>query len=186
MSHSQLQVLFLLSVQNISIFGKEFHQSDFDIDHLVMSMCIKSSFVWLVECVCYDQCVLLAKLCQPLLCFILYSKAKLACYCRYLLTSYFGFQSPMMKSTSFFGVTSRRSCRFSWHPFSFNFFSISDWGIDLDYCDTAWFTLEINRDHSVIFEIAPMYCASDSFGDYDGFSISSQGFLPRVVDITVI
>ena len=27
-------------------------------------------------------------------------------------------------------------------------------GIDLDYCDTEWFTLEMNRDHSVIFEIA--------------------------------
>jgi len=34
-------------------------------------------------------------------------------------------------------------------------FSISGWGIDLDYCDTEWFTLETNRDHSVVFEIAP-------------------------------
>ena len=39
--------------------------------------------------VCYDQCILLAKLCYPLPCFILYSKAKLACYSRYLLTPYF-------------------------------------------------------------------------------------------------
>ena len=43
----------------------------------------------LEEGVRYDQCVLLAKLCYPLPCFILYSKAKLACYSRYLLTSYF-------------------------------------------------------------------------------------------------
>ena len=28
------------------------------------------------------------------------------------------------------------------------------WGIDLDYCDIEWFALEINRDHSVVFEIA--------------------------------
>ena len=41
---------------------------------------------------------------------------------------------------------------------SFRFFSISGWGIDLDYCDIEWFVLEINRDHSVIFEIAPKYC----------------------------
>ena len=27
-------------------------------------------------------------------------------------------------------------------------------GIDLDYCDTEWFALEMNRNHSVIFEIA--------------------------------
>ena len=27
-------------------------------------------------------------------------------------------------------------------------------GTDLDYCDTEWFALEMNRDHSVIFEIS--------------------------------
>ena len=43
-----------------------------------------------------------------------------------------------------------------------------------------------NRDHSVIFEIAPKYCISDSFVDYDGYSIASKGFLPMVVDIMVI
>ena len=53
-------------------------------------------------------------------------------------------------------------------------------GIDLDYCDTAWFALETNRDHSVIFEIAPKYCISDSFVDCEGYSISSKGFLPTV------
>ena len=31
-------------------------------------------------------------------------------------------------------------------------------GIDLDYCDIEWFVLEMNRDHSVIFEIAPKNC----------------------------
>ena len=36
------------------------------------------------------------------------------------------------------------------------------WGIDLDYCDIEWFALEINRDHSVIFEIASKYCILDS------------------------
>ena len=35
-------------------------------------------------------------------------------------------------------------------------------GIDLDYCDIEWFALETNRDHPVIFEIAPKYCISDS------------------------
>ena len=47
-------------------------------------------------------------------------------------------------------------------------------------------SLEMNRDHSVIFEIAPKNCISDSFVDYDGHSISSKGFLPTVVDIMVI
>ena len=41
-------------------------------------------------------------------------------------------------------------------------------------------------DHSVIFETVPMNCILDSFVDYDGYSISSQVFLPTVVDIMVI
>ena len=65
-------------------------------------------------------------------------------------------------------------------------FSITGWGIDLDYCVIEWFALETNRDHSVVFEIASKYCISDSFVDHDGYSISSQGFLPTVVDIMVI
>ena len=28
------------------------------------------------------------------------------------------------------------------------------WGIDLDYYDIEWFALEMNGDHSVIFQIA--------------------------------
>ena len=36
------------------------------------------------------------------------------------------------------------------------------WGIDLYYCDIEWFALEMNRDHSVIFEIASKYCILDS------------------------
>ena len=59
-------------------------------------------------------------------------------------------------------------------------------GTDLDYCDIEWFALEMNRDHSVIFEIASKYIISDSFVDHDGYSISSEGFLPAVVDIMVI
>ena len=58
--------------------------------------------------------------------------------------------------------------------------------IDLDYCDIEWFALETNRDHSVVFEIASKCCISDSFVDYNGYSISSKGFLPTVVDIMVI
>ena len=44
----------------------------------------------------------------------------------------------------------------------------------------------MNRDHSVVFEIVSKYCILDSFVDYDGYSISSKGLLPTVVDIMVI
>ena len=48
------------------------------------------------------------------------------------------------------------------------------------------FALETDRDHSVFFEIASKYCILDSFVDHDGYTISSKGFLPTVVDIMVI
>ena len=67
----------------------------------------------------------------------------------------------------------------------FSFFSITGWGINLDYCDIEWFALETNRDQSVVFENASKYCISDSFVDHDGYPICSEGFLPAV-DIMVI
>ena len=69
---------------------------------------------------------------------------------------------------------------FFWNSLAFSMILI-----DLDYCDIEWFALEMNRDHSVIFEIESKYCISESFVDYDGYSISSKGFLLPVVDIIV-
>ena len=56
----------------------------------------------------------------------------------------------------------------------------------MDYYDIEWFALETNRDHSVVFETASKYCISDYSVDHDGYSISSEGFLPTVVDIMII
>ena len=69
--------------------------------------------------------------------------------------------------------------------FNFSFFSVTGRVIDLDYHDIEWFALEMKRNHSVIFETASKYCILDSFVDYDGYSISSKGFLPAVVVIMV-
>ena len=94
--------LVFLTAYSFSIFGcKEYNQPDFGIDHLAMSMCRVISCV-VGRGVCYDQCILLAKL--PLSCFILYSKAKLVCYSRYLLTSYFCTPVPFNKKDIFLGV----------------------------------------------------------------------------------
>ena len=60
------------------------------------------------------------------------------------------------------------------------------WGIDLEYCDSEWFALEMNRDHSLVFDFAPKYCILDSLVDCEGYSISFKVFLPTVVDIMVI
>ena len=64
--------------------------------------------------------------------------------------------------------------------------SITDWGIGLDYGDIEWFALEMNRNHSIAFEITPKYCISNSFVDYNGYFISPKGFLTTVIDIMVI
>ena len=77
------------------------------------------------------------------------------------------------------------SVRLQGKPFNITAILISD-KIDFDYHDIEWFALEKNRVHSVAFEIASKYCISDSFVDHDGYSISSEGFLPEVVDIMVI
>ena len=70
-------------------------------------------------------------------------------------------------------------------PINFSFFSITGWGIDLDYCVIEWFALE-NKQIILFFEIALKYCILDSFIDYEGYSISSKEFLLKVVDIMVI
>ena len=54
------------------------------------------------------------------------------------------------------------------------------------YCDVEWFALEMNRDHSVDFEVVPKFCIFDPFVDYKGYSISSKGFFPTIVDTMVI
>ena len=59
-------------------------------------------------------------------------------------------------------------------------------GHRLRLLDIEWFALEMNRNHFVIFEIASKDCISYYFVDYEGYSISSNGFLPTVVDIMVI
>ena len=92
----------------------------------------------------------------------------------------------LMNRISFLGVSSRRSYSWSVELINFSFFGIDGRGIDLDYCDVKWLALEMNQNHSVIFEVVPRYCISDSFVDYEGYSISSKGFLLTVVDIMVI
>ena len=66
--------------------------------------CVESSLVLLEKGVCYDQWVLLAKLYQPLPCFIPYSKAKFACYSRCFLTSYFCIPVSYNEKNIFFWV----------------------------------------------------------------------------------
>ena len=101
------------------------------------------------------------------------------------MTSYFCIPVHYKEKDIFLCVSSRRSCRSSQNH-STSASSALLVRADLDYRDIEWFALEMNRDHSVVFEIASKYCILDSFVDYEGYSISSKGFLPTVVDIIVI
>ena len=56
----------------------------------------------------------------------------------------------------------------------------------MDCCDIECLVLEMNRDHSVAFEIALKYCISESLVDYEGYSFSAKEFLPTVVEVVVI
>ena len=75
----------------------------------------------------------------------------------------FAFQSPkdilgwcpMMKRTSFFGVSSRILVSLHRTVHHQLFFSISGWSIDVDYCDFEWFALEMNKDYSVTLRLHP-------------------------------
>ena len=51
----------------------------------------------------------------------------------------------------------------------------------------CWMVCHGNEwDHSVIFKVVSKYYISDSFVDYEGYSICSMRFLPTVADIMVI
>ena len=147
---SQLQVPFLVTLQNFFIFGhKEYNQPDLVLT-ILRCPCIESSLVLLTQHICYDQCVLLAKLCQPLVCFTLYSKAKLACYSRCFLTSHLCIRILYV----LFWCQYQNSCR------SLQNHSTSA-SLTLAVEAQTWITVMLNdlswkqTDHSVIFEIAP-------------------------------
>ena len=58
------------------------------------------------------------------------------------------------------------------------------WDVDLDYCDIEWFALETE----IILSFLRLHPSTAfwTLVDHDGYSISSKGFVPAVVDILVI
>ena len=103
------QSCFLLTVCSISIFGcKEYNQSDFSIDYLVISMCRVFSCVVGRGCLVWSVCSLgKTLLAFALLHFVLRPNLPVTPGISWLPT--FAFQAPIMKRTSFLGVSSRRS-----------------------------------------------------------------------------
>ena len=67
-------------------------------------------------------------------------------------------------------------------PFNFSFFSVTGWGIDLDYRDIEWLALETKIILSFL-RLHPSTAFWTLVVDCDVYSISSKGFLPTVVNI---
>ena len=106
MSHSQLQVLFLLTMYSFSIFGcTEYNQYDFGFDHLVMSMyrgfsCVvgRGCLLWPEFAFFWQNSISLcpASFCTP--------RPNLPVTPGVSWLPTFAFHFPIMKRTSFLGV----------------------------------------------------------------------------------
>ena len=119
---------------------------------------------------------------------ILFSKAKVACYSRYLLTSYFCILIPYDEKDIFFWILVLEHLVGLHRTIQFQLLQRYWLGHRLELL-WYWMVCLGNRDHSVIFEIASKDCISDSFVYYHGYFISSKGFLPTVVvgqDVVVV
>ena len=88
------------------------------------------------------------------------------------VSSYFCIPVPYNEKDIFWGCQFQKVLQVFIEPFNFSFFSVTGCGKDLDNCDTEWFALETNRDHSVIFEIVSKYCISDSSVDHHFYLFS--------------
>ena len=176
LSHSQLQILFLLTMYSFSIFDyKEHNQSDFSIDHLMMYMCRVISHVFrkggLSKVVCP------VAFCTP--------RPTLPVTPGISWLPNFASQPTMMKRTFFLvlawecvvGLHRTGQVQLLWHQWLRH-------TLGLSWCWVV--ALEMKQDHSVICEVAPKHCIWDSLGTSDSYFISSKEFLLTVVDIMVI
>ena len=53
----------------------------------------------------------------------------------------------------------------------------------MDYCDIEWSALEMNRDHSVVFEIASKYCILDLLLTMMAIPFLLRDSCPHILDI---
>ena len=168
-----------------SIFGcKEYNQSHFGVDHLVMSMCRVFSCVIGRGCLLWPVCSLgKTLLAFALLHFILQGQTCLLFWIS--LDFHLLHSNPLWwKGHLYFGVSSRwpvglhRAIQLHllWHQ--------SGHRLGLLWC---WAVCLGNKRRSFChFEIEPKYCILDSPVEYEGYSICSMGFLPTEVEIMVI
>ena len=136
--------------------------------------------------VCYDKHVLLTKLCYLLPCCILYSKSKFAWYSWYLSTSSCCIPIPYDENDIFFlvlvledvvGLYRTGQLQLLWHQWLRHRLGL------LWY----WMVCLGKKPRSLCcFWGCPKYDILGFFVVYEDYSIFSKGFLPVIVDVTVI
>ena len=108
--HSAPSLVFAVYVELLHLGCKGYNQSDFSIDHLVTSMCR------VVSCVVGRRCLLwsVSSFGKSLLAFpLLHLRPNLPVSPDICWLPTFALQFPIMKRTSFFGVSFKRSYRSS-------------------------------------------------------------------------
>ena len=102
--------------------------------------CVESSLVLLEEGVCYDQSVLLENsviLCPASFCTLRPNLPVTLVFLDFLLLH----SSPLWWKGHVALVFVLEGLVDLHGTVNFSFFSVSSWGIDLDYCDTEWFCI---------------------------------------------
>ena len=134
---------------------------NFGVDHLVMSMCRVFSCVVGRGCLVWPVRSLGKTLVAfALIYFVLHDQTWLLL--QVSLDFLLFHSSPLWWKRHIFLVLVLDGLVCHHRTVNFSFFGIGVWGIDLHHCDIEWFTLETNRDHSVIFDISTKDCISDS------------------------
>ena len=129
---------------------------------------------------CYDQCILLAKLLPFSLLHSVLLRWNWPVIPGISWLPTFAFQSSPMKKTCFFGVLEG----LVHHHKTIQLQLLQNYwlGHRLRLLWYWMFCLGNEQNRSVVFAIASKYCILDSFVDCDGYSISTKGILPTVVE----
>ena len=148
--------------------------------------CVESSLVLLEKGICYDECILLAKLVTfTLLHFVL--QGQICLLLKVSLDFLLFHSSPLWWKGQLFWALVLEGLVGLHRTIQLQLLQHHLLGhrLALLWC---WMICLGNKPRSFcpFWDCTQVHCISDSSDDYEGYSISSKGFLPTVVDIMVI
>ena len=159
-------------LNSFSFFGfKKYNQSDFSIDYLVMSMCRVISWVVGKGYLVWPACSL--------------EKTVSHCPSSFCTPEP---KFPVIPGISWLPTLHSKSLRWKGHLHRTGQLQLLQHQLLGHRLGLLWWMVCLGNEPRsfFIFQVVPKYCILDSFVDYEGYSISSKGFFPRVVDSVVI